>query len=118
MVLEYIKSMKSNCMDGGDDYAQKFFLSSYPSSYHLSRTNNNRPKLLVAGGGYNLFITTKIRLSRRTEWMGIWKTKSEGKCYAVAQFVEALRCKTEGRVVIGIFYWLNPSGSTMGLELT
>jgi hypothetical protein len=70
-VLENIKSTNSKSMDGANDYTQKFFLSSYPYSYHLSRTSNNRPKLLVAGGTYHLFITTKIRVSRRTDWMGI-----------------------------------------------
>jgi hypothetical protein len=43
---------------------------------------------------------------------------SEG--YAVAQFVEALRYKSEGRGfipdgVIGMFHWHNPSSRTMAL---
>jgi hypothetical protein len=36
----------------------------------------------------------------------------------VAQLVEALRYKPEGRGVIGIFYWHKPSGRTMALGLT
>jgi hypothetical protein len=35
--------------------------------------------------------------------------------YAVAQLVEALSYKPEGRGVIGIFHLLNPSGPTMAL---
>jgi hypothetical protein len=43
------------------------------------------------------------------------------KSYAVAQLVEALRYKSEGRRldgVTGIFHWHNPSGCTMALGLT
>jgi hypothetical protein len=38
--------------------------------------------------------------------------------HAVAQLVQALRYKPEGRGFIGIFHWRNPSGSTMALAWT
>jgi hypothetical protein len=48
---------------------------------------------------------------------------TDHKGHAVAQLVEALRYKTEGRGfdsdgVIASFHWHNPSGRTMALGLT
>jgi hypothetical protein len=36
----------------------------------------------------------------------------------VAELVEALSCKPEGRGFVGIFHLLNPSGRTTALEST